>query len=42
VIRFGERFDGPVHARGEIVLERFAPAPDRRLIRSMALAVGPD
>ena len=31
--------DRPVHARREVVLERRAPAPDRRLIRRVGLAV---
>src|SRR5262249_21809864 len=36
----GVRFDRPIHARGEIILKGRAPAPNRRLIRHISLAIG--
>src|SRR5262245_12899942 len=39
MIRFRIGLDRPVHARGEIVLIRRAPPPDRRLVARVPVAV---
>ena len=42
VVRLGRRLDRPVHARGEVVLERRPPSPDRGLVGRVGLAVDAD
>ena len=39
MVGVGEVFDGPIHARGEVVLEGFAPAPDGGLVGDVLRAV---
>ena len=39
MVRLGESFDCPIHPRGEFILKRRPPAPDRHLIRDMGFAV---